>query len=222
MIYYLDLIGTLVFAITGCLAAGNYKRAEDDPSIEANRPHGIDLFGAVVLGVVTAIGGGTLRDVILDDSPVFWVADPNYLRIAVVGSVVTFFWVRYLHVPRRALIVADAIGLAVFTAIGVEKTLSLDKPIEVAILMGMMTGAAGGIIRDVLTDRVPLILRREIYATASLAGAIVFIILTLMLPYPQIALTASILCVLTLRLLAVRYRVELPTFRQRERKKYRR
>ena len=160
MMYYLDILGTTIFAVTGSLAAG--------------RKH-LDVFGVVVLSLATALGGGTLRDVALGSLPVFWVADPLYIIAAGVASLATFAVARVHRLPEGLLRVADALGLAVFTVIGAERALAAGAPYLVAVLMGMVTGVAGGMIRDLLSGEVPLILRREIYATASLCGAAVVV-----------------------------------------------
>ncbi len=162
MIYLLDLFGVAVFAITGALAAGKKK---------------MDLFGVVVLALATALGGGTLRDVILGAYPVFWISNPTYIFVGTAVAVSIFTAARFMRPPDRALKFADAFGLAVFTVIGTEKALSQGVPVSIAVIMGVMTGVAGGIIRDILSGEIPLVLKAEIYATASLCGAIIFAIL---------------------------------------------
>jgi len=201
MLYALDLFGTFVFAVTGSLATRRRK---------------LDLFGVVVLGVVTAIGGGTLRDLILRTPDVFWVADTTYLWVAAGGAMATFLLVRRYRLPQKALLIADAVGLAVFTMIGFRRALELDAPLVVAVLMGVMTGVAGGVIRDVLARRVPLILRKEIYATAALAGAVLLVLLDLVSPYMKINDTIAIAAILIIRLSAVRWQVALPVYKPRE------
>ena len=201
MLYALDLFGTFVFAVTGSLAT---------------RRRQLDLFGVVVLGVVTAIGGGTLRDLILRTPKVFWVADTTYLWVAAGGAFATFLVVRRYRLPAKALLVADAIGLAVFTMIGFRSALSHDAPLVVAVVMGVMTGVAGGVIRDVLARRVPLILRKEIYATAALAGAVLLLLLDLVSPYTSVNDAIVVVAVLVIRLSAVRWQVALPVYQTRE------
>lgn len=201
MLYSLDLFGTFVFAVTGSLATGRRS---------------LDLFGVVVLGIVTAIGGGTLRDLILRAPEVFWVSDTTYLWVAAGGAVATFLLVRRYRLPTKALLVADAVGLAVFTMIGFRRALELDAPLAVAVVMGVMTGVAGGVIRDVLAGRVPLILRKEIYATAALAGAVLLVLLDLVLPYTHVNDAVVMIAVLLIRLSAVRWQIALPVYQTRD------
>lgn len=203
MIYWLDLFGTAVFAAAGALAAGRHR---------------LDLFGVVVVGLVTAVGGGTLRDLILDARPVFWVADLAYLGVGAAAALVTFFWTRLHRLRGPALLVADALGLAVFTVVGAKKALALGSPAPVAVTMGLMTGVAGGIARDLLTGDVPLVLRREIYATASLAGATVYVALTRGAGWGAPATAVSVALTLAVRLAAIRWNLSLPTFLTVERR----
>lgn len=201
MIHLLDLFGTAVFAATGALAAG--------------RKH-LDLFGVVVIGLVTALGGGTLRDVVLGAGPVFWVQDAAYVIVASCAAVGTFVLARFVRMPARALLVADAFGLAVFTAIGAQKAFAAGTSGLVAVIMGVMTGVVGGMVRDVLCGEIPLILRREIYATASLAGAVAFVLLRSGGVERSPATAAAVVVVLAVRLAAIRWRLSLPIFPDRE------
>lgn len=195
LLHILDIFGVAVFAISGALAAGKRR---------------MDLFGVVVLASVTALGGGTLRDMILDTGPVFWVTDPIYLIVAVVAAVATFFTVRLFKLPLMLLAIADALGLAVFTVLGTEKALALDMPASIAVVMGVMTGVVGGMIRDVLSGEIPLILRKEIYATASLCGAIVLTLTITKIQIRELAVIASIIVTLGLRLSAIKWKISLP------------
>lgn len=167
MIYYLGLIGIAAFSMTGVIAAGR---------------KGMDIFSIVLLGVVTALGGGTLRDVILDVTPVFWVADLVYLWVSVASAVLTFFLVRNVSQLMRLLLFVDAFGLALFTILAVEKSMVLGFSMPVAVLMGLITGTAGGMIRDILTGRMPLLLGKEFYATPALMGAVVFAVFVKLFP----------------------------------------
>jgi uncharacterized membrane protein YeiH len=197
LLYVMDLFGVAVFAITGSLAAG--------------KKH-MDLFGVVVLATVTALGGGTLRDLVLGASPVFWISAPIYLLIAVLTAIVTFFLVRFCGLPLKLLLVADAFGLAVFTVLGTQKALDMGISHGIAVVMGVMTGVVGGMIRDVLSGEIPLILRREIYATASLCGAITFCFVSATLQNQSIAAVVSVIVTLGLRLSAIRWKMSLPLF----------
>ncbi|GAB5494106.1 MAG: trimeric intracellular cation channel family protein [Phototrophicaceae bacterium] len=194
MLYILDLFGVIVFAITGSLVA---------------RRKQLDVFGVAVIAFVTAVGGGTLRDIILDITPVFWVNDPMYVIFSLIGVVLTVILIRFNLLPHQPLLIADAFGLAVFTVIGTQVALDAEVNWGIAIIMGVMSSVAGGIIRDILSDDIPLVLRKEIYATASLCGASIYIIL-LNISLPIIAITVSILFTLTLRLTAIWRRWSLP------------
>ncbi len=159
LVYWLDIIGTAVFAISGVLLAGKLR---------------MDPFGVLVLGVVTAVGGGTIRDMALANGPVFWVKDPTDLVVAMVTSMLTILLVRQpRRLPKWILPVLDAVGLAVFVGIGVNKAFLAGSGPLVAVCMGVVTGVGGGIIRDVLAREIPMILRTEIYATACIVGGIV-------------------------------------------------
>ncbi len=197
MIYLLDLFGVAVFAITGALAAGKKK---------------MDLFGVVVLALATALGGGTLRDVILGAYPVFWISNPTYVFVGTTVAVSIFTMARFVRPPARALKFADAFGLAVFTIIGTEKALSQGVPVSIAVIMGVMTGVAGGIIRDILSGEIPLVLKAEIYATASLCGAITYAILIRNFPAMPMPAPAAIIVVLGIRLAAIHWKLSLPVF----------
>ncbi len=197
LLYVMDLFGVAVFAITGSLAAGKKR---------------MDLFGVVVLATVTALGGGTLRDLVLGASPVFWVSAPIYLIVAVATAIVTFFLVRFCGLPLRLLAVADAFGLAVFTVLGTQKALDMGISPGIAVVMGIMTGVVGGIIRDILSGEIPLILRREIYATASLCGAITFCVISVALQKQGLAAIVSVIVTLVLRLSAIKWKMSLPLY----------
>jgi len=196
-IYILDLFGVAVFAITGALAAGKKK---------------MDLFGVVVLALATALGGGTLRDVILGAYPVFWISDPTYILVGTAAAIAIFVIARFSRPPAKALSFADAFGLAIFTVIGTQKAISLGVPGSIAVIMGVMTGVAGGIIRDVLSGEIPLVLKAEIYATASLCGAVIFAMLTEYFPAMPLPAPTAITVILSLRLAAIHWKLSLPVF----------
>ncbi|MDW5378504.1 trimeric intracellular cation channel family protein [Halomonas sp. HP20-15] len=197
-VYGLDLAGVAVFALSGVMLA---CRSRMDP------------FGMLVLAAVTGIGGGTLRDLLLGVRPVFWVTEPSYLWIIVATVLVSIVGLRHVHhLPRHILPILDAFGLALFTAIGAHKALTLGHTGIVAVLMGLLTGVAGGILRDMLARRVPLVLRREIYATASIVGASSYIGLAYLPIAPEVAITLGVGITLALRLGAIRWQLSLPVF----------
>jgi len=197
ILYVLDLFGVVVFAVTGALAAGRKR---------------MDLFGVTVLALATALGGGTVRDLVLGVRPVFWVAAPEYVIVGAAAAVFTFVVARLWELPERMLLVGDAFGLAVFTVIGAGKALAMGASPVICVLMGMMTGTVGGMIRDLLSGEIPLILRREIYATASLTGGVVYVVLAAVWPGAWFNAPAAVAVILALRLAAIRWDLSLPTF----------
>ncbi|MEL6534362.1 MAG: trimeric intracellular cation channel family protein [Bacteroidota bacterium] len=160
-IYILDLVGTLVFAMSGALAADEYH---------------LDFFGASVIAFVTAVGGGTIRDVLIGSTPVGWMEDLNYLYCIGFGVLVAWFFKTWVRKLRRTLFLFDTIGIGIFTVLGLTKTLGLGLAPIVALLMGMVSAVFGGVLRDTLTNEIPLIFRKEIYATACLSGGLVFLL----------------------------------------------
>lgn len=196
LIHYLDILGTVVFAITGLLAARRKR---------------LDLFGAIVIAMVTAIGGGTLRDLIID-VPVFWTQNDFYIYLVVITAIVFFFLARFRRLPVKLLVVLDALGLAVFTVIGTQKAMEYGFSDPIAIMTGVMTGVVGGMIRDVLVGEMPLVLRKEIYATASFFGASAFLLFAQWGIPMEWVILLSIAITLSLRLFAIAYNIELPVF----------
>ncbi len=195
LLYTLDLIGTAAFAASGAWAGIRNR---------------MDLFGVLVLGLVTATGGGTLRDILLGDTPPFCLQDETYLYLSAAVALAIFFLHRKLEFLRHPLLYFDAVGLGTFVVIGTGKALQFEMGPLVAVLMGVMTATAGGVVRDVLSNQVPLILRKEIYASACLAGALLLVLLRRPpLPVSAAALLAA-LAVITLRLLAIHFNWSLP------------
>jgi uncharacterized membrane protein YeiH len=202
MQYLLEHFGVSVAAITGVLAA---------------RGKQVDLFGVIVLALVTAFGGGTLRDLLVGDRPLFWIRDPNFLLNASAVALVVFFVARFRELPQQVLLVADAFALALFTMIGAKKALAFDLAPSIAVAMGVITGVVGGIMRDVLTGEIPLVFRREIYlyATAALCGAGVFVGLARWSSSEQVNMIVAAGTTLALRLAAIRWKLGLPVFEHR-------
>lgn len=201
VIYFLDLFGVAVFAVSGALVAGRKR---------------MDVFGIVVVAIVTAIGGGTIRDLFLGVAPVFWVNEPAYVITATVAALATFVGARLFHFPPRLLLLFDAFGLAFATIIGCQRARVFGAPEVTIVLMGVLTGVAGGILRDLFCGEIPLILHREIYATASLLGGIAFVLLRYVgLEQGGAAIVAAML-VLVVRLAAIRWKLTLPVFAGRE------
>ncbi|MCP3127990.1 trimeric intracellular cation channel family protein [Shewanella sp. KJ2020] len=197
-IYFFDLCGTAVFALSGALAAGRHR---------------MDPFGVIVLASVTAIGGGSIRDALIGATPVFWIRDPNYIIVILATVIACLLLVRRPRkVPQYTLPVADALGLALFTVIGAEKALNMGLSGMIAVVMGLITGVGGGIIRDLLCRQIPMVLRTEIYATASIIGGIGY---TVSLHYgmgEKTALFLAMTCALIIRLSAIKWHLSLPAF----------
>jgi uncharacterized membrane protein YeiH len=194
--YALQLLGAAVFATSGALAAGRKR---------------MDVFGVVVIAIVTAIGGGTIRDVLLDRHPVFWIENPTHLVVGGLAAALTLIYARFRHPPSNSLAIADALGLALFTISGTQiAQRAMVHPI-VVVLMGTMTGVAGGVIRDVLSAEVPLIFRKgELYATAAIAGATLYLLLELGGVPRQVAALAGMVAIAALRLAAILWGLRLP------------
>ena len=198
ILYVLDLIGVAVFAVSGALAAGRKS---------------LDLLGVVIIAVVTAIGGGTIRDVLLDRSPIFWIDNMTYLLVIIAAAAFTTVYTRYRKPPLKALLIADAFGLALFTVSGAQIAEQAGLPWLSVILMGAITGAAGGVIRDVLCAEVPLILRRDIYATAAIAGGSLYVVLQALGVGAVTATLAGMAMIVALRFSAIIWGLQLPVFR---------
>jgi uncharacterized membrane protein YeiH len=198
LLYILDLLGVAVFAVSGALAAGR---------------RGLDLLGVIVLGAATAVGGGTIRDVLLDRHPIFWLVDPAYLTVIVGASLVTVAYARWRPAPRAALLVADALGLALFSVVGAQIAESAGLPAVSCILLGAVTGAAGGAVRDVMSAQVPLVLRRgNLYASAAIAGATTYMLLQLAGVARAYAAPLGMTVCAGLRFAAIWWRLSLPIF----------
>lgn len=201
LLYWTALVAVSVSALTGVLDAGRQR---------------MDLVGVVMVGTATALGGGTVRDVLLDRK-VFWIADQTYLLVAIATTLVAFFAVRGLKLPQRLFLIPDAIGLALFTITGTQVALEWQAPWLVASLLGVITGVVGGVLRDVLCNEVPLVfVRGELYASAAWAGALTLIGLQTLGVSPVIAAWAGMAVVLGARLLAMAFRITLPTYSERQ------
>jgi len=194
LIYYIDLLGTTVFAISGAMAA---------------RRHNIDIFGAAFTGFVTAIGGGSLRDIFLNLRPV-WVDDGNYLLAILLGVLIAVLSKNLLGKLARTLSLFDALGIGFFTVVGVQKSLTFDSSGIAAVVLGLFSAVMGGVTRDTLLNDIPLIFRKEIYATACLSGAVLFVLLSRMGVDYNLNAFISATVVSVTRLLAVKYKLTLP------------
>jgi Predicted membrane protein len=194
LIYYIDLLGTMVFAISGAMAAMR---------------HNIDIFGAAFTGFVTAIGGGSLRDIFLNLRPV-WVDDGNYLFAILTGVLIAILFKRILGRLARTLSLFDALGIGFFTIVGVQKSLTFDSSGIAAVVLGLFSAVMGGVTRDTLLNETPLIFRKEIYATACLSGAVLFVVLSRMGVDYNLNAFISAATISIIRILSVKYKLTLP------------
>lgn len=199
LFYYLDLAGVAVFAASGVLAA---------------RDRDLDVIGIIVVAAITAIGGGTLRDLLLDRHPIFWITDPTYLVVITAAALLTVAYVRVRPPPGATLLVADALGLGLFALSGAQLAEAAQVPALIVVLLGTMTGVTGGVLRDVITARVPLILQQEIYATAAIVGVAAYLALQALGTPKAIAFWAGMVVVVALRLIAIRWGLHLPVVRK--------
>lgn len=199
MLYLLDLLGVAVFSISGALAAGRKQ---------------LDLLGVVVVAVATAIGGGTIRDVLLDRHPIFWIDRPSYLVVATSAALFTIVFVRFRRPPHDSLQIADALGLALFAVSGAQIAEHEGLRAVIVVLMGTITGVAGGVVRDVLSAEIPLILRRgNLYASAAIAGATAYLLLERLGLARQPAALLGMATVAALRFAAILWGLRLPVFK---------
>jgi uncharacterized membrane protein YeiH len=197
LFYALDLFGVAVFAVSGALAAGR---------------SGLDLFGVLVIAAVTAVGGGTLRDLLLGRHPIFWIADARYVFVICAAALLTVLYVSLLPPPGQTLLYADALGLALFALSGARIAETKQLAPILVVLMGTITGVAGGVVRDVLTGTSPLILRRDIYATAAIAGIAVYLVLQRLGVKLSWAFGLGMATVAALRICAIVWGWQLPVF----------
>lgn len=190
-----DYIGTFVFAISGTLTAANKR---------------LDFFGATVIGFVTAVGGGTLRDMMLGDLPVAWMQNLNYFWLIIAGVAVTIIFRKQVMQLKRTLFLFDTIGIAVFTILGLKKALLLNIDPPLAVMMGLSSAVVGGVIRDTLCNELPLIFHREIYATACIAGALVYLLLRYLGLPEVICEISTVVSIIAIRIVVVKFNIALP------------
>ena len=199
LLYYLDMFGVISFTISASLLALRKK---------------LDPFGIIVISIITAIGGGTLRDVLLQNHPIFWIKETIYIIIICGTSLLTQLFYRRIIKIENILLIFDAIGIGIFTVIGIKTSLSYSLHPIICIMMGVMTAVFGGLIRDVLCNEIPLILHKEVYATICLMGGILFFILrNFSLPLETVYII-SIVSIIVIRIIAIKYNLSLPKIPQ--------
>jgi len=195
LIYILDILGTFAFAISGALVASDKK---------------FDLFGVIIIAFVTAVGGGMLRDVLIDAHPINWIEDLNYLYTIFIAVVFTFLFKSKIAHLSKTMFLFDTIGLSVFTLLGLEKGLTLHLNPFIALIMGMISAVFGGVLRDVLTNKIPLIFEKEIYASACLAGGISYLLLSYFNISQNFIFITSAFVIVIIRVIAVKFHLQLP------------
>jgi uncharacterized membrane protein YeiH len=193
--YASELAGTFFFAVSGVLATDDKDR---------------NWFGAAFTGFVTAIGGGSLRDMLLGSYPLVWIGDINFLYAIIAGLIIAFIFFKSLSRLKRTMLLFDMVGIALFTIVGTEKALSLGVRPEIAAIMGMFTAVMGGVIRDTLTNKTPIIFDKEVYATACLAGAILYLVLYSFDVPRNINIPISSGFIILIRILAIKFHLQLP------------
>lgn len=195
--YVLDILGTIAFAISGALVAMNKK---------------MDPFGVFIIAFVTAVGGGTLRDVLIGRQPVIWMTDISYIFLIGFAVLIAILFRKKLRYLQKSLFLFDTIGLGIFTITGTEIGINANFHPIISIALGTMTACFGGVIRDILCNEVPILFRKEIYATACIFGSILFIVLYKFNIDQTIVYILTSLTVIAIRLVAVKYKLSLPTF----------
>ena len=195
LIYALDIIGTFAFAISGALVASEKK---------------YDLFGVIIIAFVTAVGGGMIRDVLINYHPINWIGDLNYIWTILFAVLIVFLFKKQIAPLSKTMFLFDTIGIAVFTMLGTEKGLNFGLHPFIAAIMGVVSAVFGGVLRDVLTQQTPLIFKKEIYALACFIGAFVFLVLYKIDAPHYVQYLGTIVTVIAIRLVAVKYKLELP------------
>ncbi|CAL2101016.1 Uncharacterized membrane protein YeiH [Tenacibaculum sp. 190130A14a] len=199
VIYAIDIAGTFAFAISGALVA-----LKKD----------FDVFGVIIIAFVTAVGGGMLRDVLINAHPINWIGDINYIWTILTAVLATFLFRSKIAPLRKTMFLFDTIGISVFTLLGLQKGLSFNLHPFIALIMGMVSAVFGGVIRDVLTRKVPLIFKKEIYASACLSGGVVYLLLGKLNINVDIQFIISASIIILIRTIAVRYQLELPRIKK--------
>jgi uncharacterized membrane protein YeiH len=197
----IEMLGTFSFAAAGAFAAMKKK---------------LDPFGVVIISFATAIGGGTIRDILIGNLPVSWLSNMTTIFVIIIASIATLFFGSYLRKFDRMLFLFDAMGLGLFTMIGIQKGIDHQLNIGICIMLGTITGSFGGVLRDVLLNDVPLIFKKEIYALASIIGGCIFFLLINFYVDRSLAYISSIVLIFIVRVLAVQFNWSLPKFYEKK------
>lgn len=197
LLHYLFILGICVEAITGAIAAGRKK---------------MDFFGVMLIACITALGGGTVRDTLFNTHPLTWVAHPQYLLYTSACAFLTIFLASSLARIMKIFLILDALGLSTFVIIGTQKTLVNGFSPGIAIISGMLTGICGGMLRDILCNDIPLVLRKELYAVIALGGALLYIALDNYQISNHLNIVITFIAIFVSRLLAIFFHIEMPKF----------
>ncbi|EHL29954.1 trimeric intracellular cation channel family protein [Legionella drancourtii] len=197
LLHYLFIMGICVEAVTGALAAGRKK---------------MDFFGVMLIACIAALGGGTVRDALFNTYPLTWVIHPEYLLYTSLCAFLTIFIAHSLIRIMKIFLILDALGLSTFVIIGTLKALNYGLPPSIAVISGMITGICGGMLRDILCNDIPLVLRKELYAVIALAGALLFITLDYFQISQNINIIITLISIFSARLLAIFFHIEIPVF----------
>ena len=196
MFYIIDILGTIAFSISGVLVALNKR---------------MDAFGILIIAFVTAVGGGTLRDVLIGDTPVSWMTNMTFVYVVLASTIFAVVFKSKIDYLRKSLFLFDTIGIGLYTVVGVEKGISAGLHPIICIALGTMSACFGGVIRDILCNEIPVIFRKEVYATACILGGIVyFLIKRLPIEGNLVFIIAGLVVIIT-RILAVRFKLRLPS-----------
>ena len=196
MFYFIDILGTIAFAISGVLVALSKK---------------MDPFGILIIAFVTAVGGGTLRDILIGDTPVSWMENLTYTYVIIVAAFFAVIFKNKIDYLRKSLFLFDTIGIGLYTVVGVEKGISADLHPIICIALGTMSACFGGVIRDILCNEIPVIFRKEVYATACILGGLSYFLIRKLPIDNNVIFIISGLVVIVTRLLAVRFKISLPS-----------
>lgn len=197
----IDILGTIAFAISGVLVAMNKR---------------MDPFGVFIIAFVTAVGGGTLRDLLIGYTPVFWMKEMTFIYVIAGATLTAVIFRNYIKHLRRSLFLFDTIGIGLYTVIGIEKGLNADLHPIICIALGTMSACFGGVIRDILCNEIPVIFRKEVYATACIFGGSTYFILREFIGDQNLVFVIALSVVIAIRLLAVIFKISLPTIYSKE------
>lgn len=201
IITFIGILGSFFFAISGAITAMRKK---------------FDPFGVIIIGFVTAVGGGTLRDVLLTTKIIFWFADPRYIYFILAGTFFAIIFRKKIELLNKPLLLFDAIGLGLYTIVGVEIGLQFDLALINCIILGVITGSFGGVIRDILVNEVPVIFKKEVYATVSILGAVLYVVMHKLGVSNPILQIVPIFVIIVSRMLVVYFKISLPSLYRKD------